>query len=306
MTTSIKVVSLAVLLVAGSYAIVSDDLEDSFESLKQAEAKKDVASIKLLAAKTCGLARGVMATPPPAAGTDKESWTQQFERARTIEVYTEYALYAAAIQSPPATTVDLLATLEKQNPKSTYLDEAYTRYFYALNQTGAAAKIPAVAEAAIKHFPDNEDLLTVLADSALAKKQNDRALAYSERLVNVLAKHPKPENISEADWQRKRTQEATRGYWIAGILRCEKNDFDKGNKYLRQALPALKDNKEMLGPALFYLGLANYQLGAMFQNKRQVIEAIEFSEQAAAIESPYSMQAWRNVQAMKRHAHQMR
>ena len=38
--------------------------------------------------------------------------------------------------------------------------------FYALHKTGAAAKIPAIAEKAVASFPENDDVLLALAESA--------------------------------------------------------------------------------------------------------------------------------------------
>ena len=56
------------------------------------------------------------------------------------------------------------------------MDMAYPVYFQALTKTGAADKIPAVAESALKNLPENEDLLATLAESALAKKDSAKAL----------------------------------------------------------------------------------------------------------------------------------
>jgi hypothetical protein len=294
------------LLSAGPIVVDSDDLEASFESLKQAEALNDPSLIKQRAVETCDLAREIIFLAPPESDFEKEIWKQQVERAGSIELYTEYALYTAAIQNPPAIAADLLTTLEQQNPKSKYLDEGYPRYFLALTQTGAGAKIPAVAEAAVQHFPENEDLLLVLADSALSKQQQDKALSYADRLAAVLAKHPKPESMSAADWQSKRNQQLGRAHWIAGIVRCDKTDYVKGDKSLRLAMPLIGDNKDMRAAALFYLGVANYQLGATTFNKARVLEAIKFSEEVASYTNPYTTQARRNIQAMKAHAFQMR
>jgi len=62
----------------------------------------------------------------------------------------------------------------------------------------------------------------------------------------------------------------------------------------------------MLSPTLFYLGLANYQLGKTTMRKAQVLEGLKFSEQAAAISGPLSQQAWKNAQIMKAEASKMR
>ncbi len=306
MSMTLSAISFAVLLIAGPIIEVRD-LEVAFQNLKAAtESKKDAAEVKKLAAETCAMARQVLSAPPPESDTESEAWTSYVAYVRDIELYTEYALYATAVQAPPAMTVDLISTLEQQNPKSKYLNEAYAPYFRALNQTGGAAKIPALAEKAIPNFPNNEDLLLVLADTAMNRKQSDRALGYAERLIVVLAKHPKPEGVSSADWERKRSAALGRGYWIAGVVQSEKTRYYEADKDLRAALPLIQGNETMMGSALFYLGLANYQLGKMMMNKARVLEAAKFSEQAAAIKGPLSQQAWHNALVMKTEAGNMR
>ena len=75
---------------------------------------------------------------------------------------------------------------------------------------------------------------------------------------------------------------------------------------LRAALPMIKDNPGMNGAALFYLGVANFELGKMTLNKARVLEAAKFSEQAAAIPGPLAQQAWKNAQIIKTEAGKMR
>ena len=301
----LAVLSFAVLLAIDPNPV--DEMEKSYQSLKQAQSQKDPDLVKRLAAETCALARQVATVPMPQEETDKTAWQNRVAYARDIELQTEYALASTGLQAEqPAVTVDLLATLEQQNPKSKYLDEGYARYLWALNQTGAAARIPALAEKALANFPENEDLLLVMAETTMARKQNDRALGFSRRLVVVLNKHPKPEGMAAADWERKRTASLARGYWIAGVLCGEKNLYAESDRHLRAALPLLKGSDAMLAPALFYLGVDNYQLGQVTLNKALVREAAKFSEQAAAIPGPFQTQAWKNAAAMKTAADRMR
>ena len=191
--------TIAALLFAGSLGAVPGDLGASYESLQKAVAAKDAAKVKQLATETSGLASEIIASPAPSDADDKDAWTKRVAWAKDVHVYSEYALYATAIQSPPATLVDLIGTLEKVNPKSKYLQDAYGPYFVALNQTGAAAKIPAIAEKAVANIPDNEDALLVMADSSLTRKQSAQAQTYANRLVAAMNKHAKPEAMSAAD-----------------------------------------------------------------------------------------------------------
>jgi hypothetical protein len=295
-----------ILLCAGPLLAAPGELEAAFKNLKEAESKKDAALVKKLAGEACALARQAAATAAPEDEDEKEVWKARVEYARGVELYTEYALFSAAVQAPPAVTVELLAALEQQNPKSKYLDGAYGSYVVALNQMGEAAKIPAVAEKALESFPENEDLLLVLADTALSAKQNDRALDYAKRLVAVLGNHPAPEGVPAGDWEAKRNAALGRGYWISGMVRGEGKQFTEADSDLRAALPLIKGNDAMLSSALFYLGVANYDLGTKAKDKARVLEGAKFSEQAAAIKSPYAQQARTNAQAMRTAAAKMR
>mgnify|MGYP001580332687 CR=1 FL=1 len=289
----LSILSFTILLVAGPL-VWAQDLEDIFANLQQAESKKDAAQIKKLATEALTLAHQVIATPAPASAEDKEGWSARVARARDIQVRAEYDLYATAASAPAATAVELLSTLERLSPKSKYLDEGYARYFQALSQSGASAKIPAVAENALKNFPENEDALLMLADVALKGKQSDRASAYAERAIAAIGKHGKPGmTLGQA-------------HWIAGIVHMEKSQFYEANKDLRAALPFIKGNEAMMGSALFHLGVANYQLGKTFMRKAQVVEAVKFSEEAAKIKGPFAEQAWRNAYIMKTEGAKMR
>ena len=304
---NLSIAGLAILLITAPAFAAPDDMDDAHQALKEAvQAKKDAAEVKKLAAEAYALAHQLTTRPAPEGDAQKEAWTGQVAHAREIESYTEYALYTAAIQGPAATTVDLLSIIEQQNPKSKYLDEGYSRYFVALSQTGGASKILAVAEKALANFPNNEDLLLVLANSAMNRKQSDRALSYAQRLVAAIGQHPKPEGISSADWERKRNAALGRGNWIAGVISAEKTKYAPADKYLRAALPLIKDNEEMTASALFYLGLANFQLGKLMLKKAQVLEAAKFSEQVGAMNSPLAQQARHNARVMRDEATKMR
>ncbi len=289
----LSILSFTILLVAGPL-VWGQDLEDIFANLQQAETTKDAAQIKKLATEALTLAHQVVATPAPASAEDKEGWSARVARARDIQVRAEYDLYATAATAPAATAVELLSTLERLSPKSKYLDEGYGRYFQALNQSGASAKIPAVAENALKNFPDNDDALLVLADAALKGKQSDRALAYAERAISAISRRGKP-GVALGH-----------AHWIAGIVHMEKSQFYEANKDLRAALPFIKGNDAMMGAALFHLGVANYQLGKTFMRKAQVVEAVKFSEEAAKIKGPFAEQAWRNAYIMRTEGAKMR
>jgi len=292
------------LLLSGP-AAAFDDLDATLQSLKDAQSKNDIAAVKKLATEVYAIAGKTIAEPEPQAADEKADWTKQVAYARSITEDAAYVVYAVAAQAKPADTVDLMAMLESLNPKSQYLDEGYESYFYALRQLKQDAKIVPIAEKALTNFPNNADLLAELAASALAKNQADRALGFARRLIAAFQRD-KPEWLSEDDWERRKGALLGAGYYIAGVVTGSKGLYLESNTDLRAALPLIKGNQAMMGPALFYLGLDNYQLGKMTNNKKQVLEGASFSQQAAQVPGAYQQQAYHNYLTIKDEAGRMR
>jgi hypothetical protein len=281
------------------------DLESSYQNLKDAEAKVDAAAVKKLAAETSALARKAAAEPAPQDADEKDAWTKRVEYAKDVDGQTEYILYEVALKSQPAAMVDLLGALEAQNPKCKYLDAAYASYLYALSQTGGTSKITAVAEKALTNFPENTDLLLVMVNATYSAQQLDRAQLYANRLVAAFGKKPKPEGVAEADFEKQKANGLSRGYWVSGIISGQKNQYAAADRSLRAALPYVKGNNTLLAPALFYLGVANYNLGKMTMNKAKILEGAKFSDDCAALPGDLAQQAWKNSQIMKADAAKM-
>jgi len=297
---------MAIAFLAGPAVAVADDLEDAVQNLKDAAAKKDAALVKKLAESIHPMTCEILSEAQPKDADEKKIWEERVAYAKSAQLYVESALAGTAAQSSPAVMVELISTLEQENPKSKYLDEIYGPYLVALNKTGSAAKIPGIAEKALANFPENEDLLLLMTETAMTRKQSDRALSYANRLNAVLSRHGKPEGIAAADWERKRSAALARGYWVAGVISAEKGVWVAADKNLRADLPLIQGQDAMLGPALFYLGMANYQLGKMTMNKAKMLDAVKFSEQSMVIDSPYADQARHNALVIKQEATRMR
>jgi len=302
-----KILALAaVLLLAAPASLSSQELKDAFDGLSQAASGKDVSLILKSADQVFSLAKTMVQSAPPEGAEEKASWQAHVDYAKSIQTQAEYAVLTAALQAPAADQVQLFAALETANPKSQYLDGAYSQYFLALNQTGASSRIIPIAEKALGNLPENEDLLLLLTDDALNRKQLDRALSLANRLSAVMGRHPKPTGVSAADWDKKKSTCLSHAYWTAGVVSGEKQQYVNADKNLRAALPLIQGNTAMLAPAYYYLGVANYSLGRMTNNKAKILEGASFSDKAAAIPGALQQQAWRNSQAMKTEAGKMR
>jgi hypothetical protein len=268
----LSVFCVALLSLSLPCLVSADEMDDAYTGLKQAVASKDAAKVKQLAA-AAHAAAVKWQGPPPADVADKDAYAARSKYAEEVDMYTEYALYSVAIQSPAATGMDLINALEKQNPKSKYLNE------------------PSV--------------LSVEADYALSRKDTGKALALANKLIAV-GNEKAPEGVTEAAWESQRNNAVGRGHWIAGVIQGEKQQYRDADRNLRAALPLIKGNNAMLAPALFYLGIANYNLAHVLLSKTRMQEAAKFSEQCAALPGPYQDQAYKNSMTMKAEADRMR
>jgi hypothetical protein len=307
MNLSVLSVCLGALLVFGPVFGLGQTLDESFAALKDAEAKKDLELVKKLSAQTHSLAAEELAIEEPENAEMKKAWKERLSWARDVDSFSEYALYSLSLTAQPAVAIELLQTLEKQNPKSRYLDEGgYTRYFAALSELGKTSEIIPVAEKALVNLPNSIDLLLFLADSAMAKQQTGSGLTYSQRLVAAMGKATKPDGVPDADWGRKRSLALGHGYYYIGMINAQKNQFFEADRNLRLALPHIRGNNALAGPGLFALGVANFQLGTQTNNRKRVLEAADYSDQASKIPGGHAQQAWSNAQAMRAQAAKMR
>jgi hypothetical protein len=271
------VLSTAFVLAAGALLLptrmLADDLDDALAALKQAEASKDAAKTKELAAAAHNLAKKYEAPPP--ADADKESYEARARYAKDVDHYSEYALYAVATQSRGnvKTAEDLINTLEQQNPKSEYLD-----------------------------MPE---AILIQVDSAVSRNQTDRAVTLANRLIAAVNRKP-PEGTSAADWEKTKNAALGEAHFIIGFTECQRNKFPDADRNLRAALPLIKGDNGRMGPALLCLGVVNANLAQLTNNKLRMLEASKFSEQAAAIPGPTQDQAYKNSIAQRAAAERMR
>ena len=301
-----SVFTAAILIAVGAFAATAQvlEMENSYTSLQESLKKKDVAEVKRLATETSKYARQLVAVPKPTDADEVEQWTAIVAHSKEVDAYTEYALFASAVGATPAQAIDLLTTLETQNPKSRYLDEGgYARYFQALSQSGASAKITGVAEKALENLPNSLDVLSTLAEQSLSTPS--RAVSYAQRLIAAASKATKPEGAA-ANWESRKSLALGRGYYISGLVQAQSQNFFEADKSLRAALPLVKGSDSMAAATLFFLGVANYNIGSQSNNKARVLEAANFSELAANYKSQYASQAMTNAVAMRNAAAKMR
>jgi tetratricopeptide (TPR) repeat protein len=257
------------------------DLEPALAALKAAEAKKDPAVVRKWAVLASDLARKrVQGSKGP--DEDDELFKQRVDFAKQLDTYTEYALYASALQTPEAANkAALLKTLDERAPESKYLQQSYGLYFQALIQTGDIAAAVPVAEKAIAAGLASEEMLASASDFHLRQnKEPQKVFDYSSKLMQLAATRPKPDGVSDSDWEKRKNYFLGAAHWFTGALLVSQTKYAEGDKELRAALPLLEGNNEVKAGALYNLGIAN-------QGLKNYPEAMKFYEQCTAIQGPF-------------------
>lgn len=298
-----KVNQLDKALEAGDKLLALDpeDLQSAHQALQAAEAKKDPATLIQWAGKVSAAARKVAAKPKPKEEDEVEDWKTEVDFAKQLDVYTEYSLYALALQTTDANQrIALIEALEKQNPDSQYLPQIANLRFVAYLQLGQNQKAIELAEKVIQSDQSNEDMLLAVADSyRLGKKDPEKVLAYCAKALEVVATKPKPEGVADAAWETRKRQITGRAHYLAGMTHAARNNWTEADKELRAALPGISDNPVMYAEALFYLGLANFRLGEKECDPPRILDAVNFTRKAAEIKGPYQAPARQNIKAFQ-------
>lgn len=263
------------------------------QTLKAAEAKKDAALILKWSGLTSQAALKAAAAPKPAGEDEAEDWKRQVDYARQVNQYTEYSLYAAALQEPdPKKKIELFEALEQRNASSEYLPQGYAQWFLAYRQAGANDEAIALAEKVIATGQPDEDMLLVVAGDYLQKKKEpDKVLAYTAKIVEIMAAKPKPEALSDADWEKRKSAVLGLAHYMSGSLYFAQGKLAAADKELRAALPHIAD-PALKAEVLFNLGQANYKM-----EKAQ--DAANFFRACSGIKSRYQAMAAKNLAVVK-------
>jgi len=279
-----------VLQVADAAYANGPDMDAAYYALKAAVEKNDIELTKKWSARTAEAAAKIVAANKTPADDDAK---HQLEYAKEVSEYSEYALYVIALKAQPKEEVDLVDTLIKQNPKSQYLSEVANSYFAALGKAGEGAKIcPAADKMAIDK---NAEAMVQAADCAWRANRGPAVSSYANKAVEAINTRPKREGVSDADWATQKSALLGTAQFYAGVGNALDMRWGPANKALRAALPSVKSNSQLYGIALFYLGLANYQLGKPIGDKAQMRVGMKYFQESSGIANPMQDQASRNA-----------
>lgn len=280
-------------------AIHPDDLEAAVTILKGYEKLKEPAAVAKWSETSATLARKLKAQPKPADAEEAKTWQDNQQYAAQVEQYAEYSLMNQAAQAAnPDAALSSLNALDKLNPQSQYGMQAANAAFASLRQANQMDKAVELADRVLAKDSSNEEMLLVASNHYMTKQNNDKAVAYATKLVEVMNTKPKPAQMSDDDWAKRKTTMLAAGNWIAGMTYATQGKLGPADKALREALPALTDEGMKAG-ALYQLGFVNFKMGETSKNTRQIQDALRFSQQSAGIKGPYQGNAAKNAAAIR-------
>ena len=275
----------------------SSDMDVAYAALKAADAKEDIGLVKKWSERTSASARKVVASMKAPSNDDEK---QQLKYAKDVDTYSEYALYVLALKvKDPKETVDLIDTLEHQNPKSQYLPEAADNYFEALEKSGEGAKTCPAAVRMATTDAKNAEAMLVAAQCSWTANRADGVISYGSKAAAALNSRTKPEGVSDSEWATTKQNLLGRADFYIGQGNTMQGRWGPAKRSLLASLGSIKGSEQLYAIALFDLGLSNYQLGKAIGDKAQIREGLKYFEQSAGMKSSVQDQAARNASLVK-------
>lgn len=268
--------------------------------LKAAEAMKDTQLLKIWSGQASQVARRVMQLKKPEYGDEEQiaEWKQKVDYARQIEQYTEYSLYFAAMQVRDSKLkANLIETLEHRNPMSEYLAHMRTAHTDAVRQVDIEEAVLAAEQQFVKGEFNEDTLLMVATHFMNKRRDSDKVIQYSQKLIELVEAKPAPTDLSPDEWQRKKEHMLGTANWMAGILSSTQEKFAQADKHLRAAVPYIS-NGDMLAGAYYHLGYVNYRLAEAGERIR-IHDAMKYTTLCMGINSAVQYQASENLKSMK-------
>ena len=287
--------------------MVPDDLEVLHNLTKGLEGTQDWAALLPHLLETKSYA-GKAAAVKPSDDLDEDglaAFTGQKAYAQGIVDYVEYSLFTSSVkQADPAAKLQYLETLLEQYPSSQFKGQANDQIVMASRQTGNMARMAQAMKASLETNDSNEEYLYTLAELSLSSQQVADAHGYAQRLLDVLASKPRPENVNEESWLSHKARFGGFANLIMGKVlvveagNSDKNKFREARKHLLEAVEPIKAQGGPNYQALsYFLGVCYIKLDIGGDN---IDKALFWMDAAAKTEGPLkgaAGQAMASIQA---------
>jgi tetratricopeptide (TPR) repeat protein len=275
-------------------AVDPDETEAALQCLKASEAKHNLEAIKKYSELASKLAVKMQATPQPKEAEQVETWKQEVDYARQVDIYCEYSLYRVFLESrDPKLTVEFGELLPARYPTGQYAGKLDDIMFLAYRQAGQSDKAIALAERVLTKNQNSEEMLLVVADNYMQnKKESEKVHGYCARLVELMNSKPKPEGVADDAWTTRKNLIIGQAHYMNGKLYFNENKFPQADTELTAALPLIESNAAAKGESLYLLGFSNY-------NMKKMQEAANYFKACSQVKSDYQAKAAKNLQVIK-------
>jgi len=189
--------------------------------------------------------------PQPA----QTSPSQPPQPKKEIKDPAEYNAYVGAVQqTDPTAKISGLEAFLTQYPNSVMKEDALELLMGTYQQAGNQAKVIDTANRLLGVNPDSTRALVLLAYNERAAQKWADAKQHAEKGLQALAKMPKADGVSDADFAKQKTQLSGLLNSVAGFSALQLKDYASAQKFLRPAVEGDPNNVENVYPlALSYL-----------------------------------------------------
>ncbi|MGH9780374.1 MAG: hypothetical protein ACRD33_01025 [Candidatus Acidiferrales bacterium] len=223
---------------------------------------------------------------PEPAGSSAAVWEQtKAEKLKAVDPdvqYVEYTFYSSGVKATdPATRAQMLDHYATAFPDSPYTKNAEIGSVLAYQAAKDNAKMLAAADKALKDDPNNTTVLVLVADYWSDRNQQlTVAEADARKALAALPAAPKPEGLSDAQWQEQASMQKGLALSALGEVYVSQGKNAAAIQSFQQASPLLKADN-------FSYGRNLYRWGFTLAKIRRIAEARRILREAVNVNSPY-------------------
>lgn len=267
------------------FALDPDNFANAVNMVRAASEKGDVDKLMAYGEKVPGILQRFKAAPPPT-GMEADNWDRQ--KAATLEnnkdniIYIEQAIFLGVYRSTNAAKrAGLLTHFAQLFPASPFANQALGVAATSYQQAQNVPKMLEVANGLLAKDPNNIGMLLLLSDYYSEKgEQLDKAEASAKKAVTLLGTTPKPEGVTDEQWQQQVSLEKGLALSALGQVSIQKKDNAQAVENFKAAAPLLKADEGSYGRN-------QYRLGFALLNLKRNAEAKDAFTQSASVNSAY-------------------
>jgi tetratricopeptide (TPR) repeat protein len=267
------------------FALDPDNFANAVNMVRAASEKGDVDKLMAYGEKVPGILQRFKAAPPPT-GMEADNWDRQ--KAATLEsnkdniMYIEQAIFLGVYRSTNAAKrAGLLTQFAQLFPDSPFANQALGVAATSYQQAQNVPKMLEVANGLLAKDPNNIGMLLLLSDYYSEKgEQLDKAEASAKKAVALMGTAPKPEGVTDEQWQQQVSLEKGLALSALGQVSIQKKDNAQAVENFKAAAPLLKADEGSYGRN-------QYRLGFALLNLKRNAEAKDAFTQSASVNSAY-------------------